>query len=232
MGKPKKFYPVRRLKYRFGCYSPQRRRPHIFRVILLLLILIIPLVTLLRRAESRLGSVAMRLASAQFENDISEQCNRIAADVLSREKIDAGSVISASVGDSGAINSLSADFSELNLLKTELTTQVTDYLSDAPPLKFSVPLGAMLSDNLMAAWGVKLPTRILTSGTAKVDFFDDFDSAGINQTRCRLMLRITVNARLHTVYEYTEKEVITDIPIAEKIIVGDVPQFSVGGSLQ
>lgn len=232
MNKLKSLYPIRRFNYMFGGYNRKKRNAHISRYLIWLIVIAIPVIFAAVRFEQRLGSVALRLAASQFENDINSECSRTVAELLREYNIADGSAISAAGSENGRVNSISADFAQLNLLKTDLTSKLTDYLKSSSRTKCSVPLGALVSDNIMAGWGIGLPTGIITSGSARVEFFDSFDAAGINQTRYRLMLRVTVRAQLHTISDFTEREVITDIPIAETITVGDVPQFNLSGKYE
>ena len=56
-----------------------------------------------------------------------------------------------------------------------------------------------------------------------VNFEDDFVSAGVNQVRHRLMISVVVNATLCSMTESTPICIVTDIPLAETVISGDVP---------
>lgn len=68
-----------------------------------------------------------------------------------------------------------------------------------------------------------MPIEITSTGTAEVDFLDDFTTGGINQTRHRLMLKIIVKVQLHTVGDRTEKIIEIEIPVTERVTVGEVP---------
>ena len=84
----------------------------------------------------------------------------------------------------------------------------------------------------MPASGITLPVSLICTSDATVEFSDEFCSAGINQTRHRLMINVTVNAVLHSAFEVKEKTVSTDIPIAETVISGDVPGLIYGSELK
>jgi len=86
-----------------------------------------------------------------------------------------------------------------------------------------VPLGSLLSNQIFANFGPRLPVGILPVGTVEVNFRTQFDKAGINQTRHRIFL--VVDGKIQIVAPLSSKiiNVSTEVPIAENIIIGDVP---------
>lgn len=232
----RKQYIYRKLKYRCGAYrtkkfirgKPVRQGlfPTLWTAAAVLVIFF-----LLCRFEYRLGGLAVLLGSSQLENTVLGKCNEITADILAERQTNYSSVISVQFGENGKINSLSTDFNEINAIKTELSKRISEYLNTDCKIICKVPIGALISDDIMAAWGICIPAQLISSGSAAVEFLDNFDPAGINQTRHRLMLRVTVSASIHTIFNTTDKTVLCDIPIAETVIVGDVPNFMLEKSI-
>ena len=85
---------------------------------------------------------------------------------------------------------------------------------------------SLISDGIFAGYGFKIPLRLITSGTAYVDFSDEFISAGINQTKYRLSIKVTVDMELQMVFSESKAIFTTDIPLAEKIIAGETPDYT------
>ncbi|MEG1441994.1 MAG: sporulation protein YunB, partial [Oscillospiraceae bacterium] len=54
-------------------------------------------------------------------------------------------------------------------------------------------------------------------------FHDDFESVGINQTRHRIMVVVKVPISIAAPLKKISSEVVSEVPIAETVIVGDVP---------
>jgi sporulation protein YunB len=61
-------------------------------------------------------------------------------------------------------------------------------------------------------------------GTVQVDTTEAFESAGINQTRHRIVFQISAQVRIVQPMLSTDITVKTDVPIAETIVIGNVPQ--------
>ena len=71
---------------------------------------------------------------------------------------------------------------------------------------------------------IKTTSTYIPIGTVTVDFGTDFESSGINQTRHRIYLKSTTQVKVVVPLTTSTKEIKTQIPICETIIVGDVPQ--------
>lgn len=219
-----KLYIKRRIKYRLGGYRKRREKSGGIYILQFIIIALIS-VTLLFFAGQRVCSLAIRLSEIQLENEIRYESNRIAYELLTEYNEKLNSIISRTLGSDNKTTSVSADFTELNNLKFKLTDKLTQYFASHNEVICKLPIGAFFSEDIFAAQGIKIPIKITSTGSAQVDVTDDFNSAGINQTRHRLMLRITARVQLHTVYDKIQKEIIIDVPITETITVGDVPSL-------
>ncbi len=143
-------------------------------------------------------------------------------------KIDLLSILSSSVLGDSSLPALSTDYSELNFLKTEIADKMTSYMSSLNYIDCNIPSGALFSDGIFAGYGFNIPVRLITSGIAYVDFTDEFISSGINHTKYRLSIKVTVTAEVQTIFNQSESTFSTEIPLTEKIIVGDVPNVMFG----
>ena len=65
--------------------------------------------------------------------------------------------------------------------------------------------------------------RVLTVASTDAAFRNEFTSAGINQTHYRVMLDVTVSARLLLPGGVVETEVTAPVCVAETVVVGQVP---------
>lgn len=85
-------------------------------------------------------------------------------------------------------------------------------------------LGSIFNSQLFANLGPKIRLKLYPVGSTSVSYRTTFDKAGINQTR--YMLELIVNVRMQVVAPFISDsvDVLNNVPIAEMIIVGDVPQ--------
>lgn len=214
-----RMHPVRRLKYMFGFYGKKPRLGSLFKASLIIIIFAV----IFSAIESRLGSAALRLGETQLKNELTYECNRIVRELTADGQTNFSQMPELSRNGNGNVVSASADLASINTLKTDVSLRLTEYLMSKRKIDCSVPIGSFFSDEMFAAYGFHIPTKIICSASSEVDFDDDFISAGINQTRYRLMLKVCVDANLHTVFRSQNSKITIDVPISETIIVGDVP---------
>lgn len=92
----------------------------------------------------------------------------------------------------------------------------------------NVPLGQAFGSQILANYGPNIKVSIAPVGNVDVKFYDEFQQAGINQVRHILYLKI--NTTIKIVIPLVSETVLVEnnIPIAETIIVGQVPDTYFG----
>jgi sporulation protein YunB len=162
-------------------------------------------------AEARAKNVAVRAISDVVNNTMAE-CNLTYEDLIIFQK-----------NDSQQVTAVTSNIVRINQLKAELTSKIESRMSETEALKTKVPLGTLLNQGLLAGTGPRIPIRLVPLGYAKIDIINEFSSAGINQTRHEIELNVTVSISVLLPGTSTSVEVQTQLPIAQTIIVGTVP---------
>ena len=213
----KNLYVTRRIRHRLGFTG--KKKPFLQ---IRFLFILIPFIALIVFSVGRIGALAVKIGSETLKNDIAYKSNSITAELLKDIDVTYSSIITQNSAD-GKINALYTDFTSINILKTQLTKELSLYLDSLSYIKAGVPAGTIFSNDILTGWGFKIPVYIAATANVAVDFSDTFESSGINQTKYVLMLNVKVDA---TVYGTSHRENITvlcDIPVAETVIVGDAP---------
>lgn len=96
---------------------------------------------------------------------------------------------------------------------------------------FGIPLGALTGIGVLSGSGPKLQVQMVPVGSVTVNVEQDFQGAGINQTRHRLWLSATANVQIILPVMSREVSVTTNVPISETVIVGPVPTGYYGGNV-
>lgn len=112
---------------------------------------------------------------------------------------------------------------KINKLASDTTLEVQGTLEKLPTTGFKIPVGQVLGSQLLASYGPKIKVTIFPVGTVRVEVEDEFTEAGINQTRHRLYLEVLTNIKIVVPLVSTYVKVTTQVPVAETIIVGEVP---------
>lgn len=124
---------------------------------------------------------------------------------------------------SGKITGLSTDILKINRLRTSVSERILSDLSSQDLMDISIPLGNILSGELMSGRGPRIPLKLVPLGVVTTDVENLFAAAGINQTRHQIMLRITVNVAILLPVTTAQTQVETSVCLAETVIVGEVP---------
>lgn len=113
---------------------------------------------------------------------------------------------------------------KINNLVSETIELVQNRLNELDTLETYIYFGSVFNSQLLANVGPKINIRLYPVGSVNVDYNTTFDKAGINQTR--YMLELVVNVKMQMVAPFISDSVMVsnNVPIAEMIIVGDVPQ--------
>ena len=156
---------------------------------------------------------AVQVISAAVEDSLTGQDQPVASMVAIQYK------------ESGEIASLSTDMAEMNNLKASLLADVQEELGESVHIDLGVPIGTLLGGGLLHGRGPEVPLRITLSGNIEADFESEFTSAGINQTQHTVNLRVRTTIYTFLAGKQGSAEVETTVPVAETVIVGEVPQM-------
>ena len=183
-----------------------------------------------RVTERALRPVLAAAARYQVRSQVTAAVEQWAARDLQERGVDYSDFVTITRNEAGEITALSADMARLNLLRAELSAHLLERLEDSQ-LELTIPVGSLLPIEPTWARGPELHLRALALGTASAEFESEFTSAGINQTRHRLWLELSVPVTVLLPGGGEELTVDSRLCVAETVIVGRVPQtwFQTGG---
>lgn len=144
-----------------------------------------------RVTERALRPVLAAAARYQVRSQVTAAVEQWAARDLQERGVDYSDFVTITRNEAGEITALSADMARLNLLRAELSAHLLERLEDSQ-LELTIPVGSLLPLEPTWARGPELHLRALALGTASAEFESEFTSAGINQTRHRLWLELSV----------------------------------------
>ena len=153
-------------------------------------------------------------------------------DVLVKNNISYEDLVNIEYNDSGDITLISLETVELNLLTREFYKVSQDYLDAMGSEGVDVSLGTFSGIPFLSGFGPKINLKLVSIGAMTASFESEFVSAGINQTNHSLYVKLYASVSL-ILPAYTERvDSVTEMLVAESVIVGKVPQvYLSGGSL-
>lgn len=123
----------------------------------------------------------------------------------------------------GKIMLMQPNTPEINRLVALTALEVQRALHEVGVQTIRIPLGQVIGGYLFAYTGPAIAVRVLPVGVARVTVEDEFEEAGINQTRHRIYMRVEGDMRVVMPLLPSKVRVAVQVPVAEGIIVGDVP---------
>lgn len=122
----------------------------------------------------------------------------------------------------GRIKAISSNMANINLLSTEILSSVIASTDDGV-LHVSIPIGNLSGINVLMGKGPNITVDVIMLTSSKVDFRNEIESTGINQTKYQLYLDITMDIDVLVPWGTESAETVTEVLISDTVIVGDVP---------
>lgn len=132
--------------------------------------------------------------------------------------------IDVRTNEDGRVMSVNLNAVETNLLRSTLIVTLRERTTAMEEKVVRIPLGNFLPYHYFSGLGPKVPIRFLILSNTSIEFTDDFRAEGINQTLYTVTLDIKTKVRIYIPTMPSTVEVENNIPIAQTLIVGDVPE--------
>ena len=132
--------------------------------------------------------------------------------------------------DAGDIVLISSNAVEINIMTRELLDLAQKNLDSMGEDGVSVALGSFTGLPVFANSGPEIKLKLTPIGSISAEFRSEFVSAGINQTNHRIFLEIKSNVNVVLPTATQQVTTITELMIAESIIVGKIPDTYLNSS--
>lgn len=195
------------------------RRKKFFIVLLAVLVALLAAFVFI---NANLSPVLAGLASARVQSVAARAMNDAILDVVA-DGYGYETLITIRATES-KVYLLQANSAQLNLLAADCANAAQGRIAQLGEQGLSIPLGTISGIPLLAGKGPHVTMRFTPAGAVKSSFDSEFRSAGINQTLHRINLKLTATVRVILPGQSHTLSVDAEAPIAESIIVGDVPQ--------
>jgi len=126
--------------------------------------------------------------------------------------------------NSGWVTAAIADMGSIHAAASALSLDVIAAMQQGNASDLSVPLGNLLGVPLLSGYGPEISIRVLSVSDAEIRMASSFTDAGINQTLHRIVVELSAEVYVLIPGETLVTEVYAQMPIAETLIVGQVPE--------
>ena len=132
---------------------------------------------------------------------------------------------------SGDITSVSANALKINRIARDTASISQSNLKNLSLNGIPIPLGALTGIEALAGLGPPIHFRIIPVSSVACTFTSGFQSVGINQTRHSIYLNVVTDISIVMPSKTENFAVVTEILIAECVLVGKIPDTYLQGDL-
>ena len=179
--------------------------------------------------ERRIDPLVRDMALSNLSSLVIRECNDAVSDAVENGGVDYDALVKKETDSRGRILSLSVNYKSFNVFKSRLTQDIQNRIDRINSVEVFIPIMSMFSDRFYSALGFPVKIKVMTDENIHIDFSDSFEAAGINQTRHLISVKVTAEMGVNTPVRASGDDIVTEIPIAETIIVGDTPLAAIGG---
>ena len=167
--------------------------------------------------------VILRYAVSTAETIMLNTANEAIVDVLERDNILYGDIVNLTQNSDGYVTSLEIDVMQINSLKSKISRQMDEIISDKEIYDLTIPIGTFLGNSYTNGFGPSVKFKMHISTTCFVDFSHEFKSAGINQVIHIVNVDIDVKGSFVIIGYNKSISVSTSAIAAQTVIVGKTP---------
>ena len=173
--------------------------------------------------EAQLQPVLDAMATAKVKNAVTQTLDGAIAGLVEESGLTYSDIITMEKDGSGRITALTSNMGVLNSLRTGILGTAVAAVDGMDTESLAIPVGNLSGVNFLSGRGFSVPVEVVSVGTAHAEFENQFTDAGINQTRHQIMLNVTVTVDILLPGDTLRADVDAQVPVAETIIVGTVP---------
>lgn len=205
---------------RMGRYRKSRGKRFLLFVILLVVLAVI--------LDGQLRPLIRTMAATQARIIFNNAVNEAVLEQLEGSGAQYGDLVNIEKDSSGKVLAITSNVVRMNELKAAVSLKVQEKLVNNQENEFNIPIGTLLGSELLHGRGPRIPLKISLSAGVVTDFESNFTSAGVNQTRHQIYMKVTATVFVLIPGYDTSTQAETSVPVAETVIVGDVPNVYAG----
>ena len=172
---------------------------------------------------AQMQPIVARVAVTRVNNQVNRIISAAVSDAVSRGDVEYERLISFQKDNDGRITAISSNMAEFNRLQSMIDSDILEKLSDMSTSTISIPVGTLSGVTLLSGRGPALEVKMQSVGSSVSRFENEFTSAGINQTKHRVVLYVDVGVSVLLPGFRTATQVSGAYVVAETVIVGNVP---------
>nr|WP_272879140.1 sporulation protein YunB [Clostridium sp. Cult2] len=189
-------------------------------MILWIIVLLLIGLYIYKYIDKNITPTVMAIAEIRARSVTTEAINDTIKNKIKRD-INYNDLIFVKYDNEGKVTLMQANTILMNSIASEVALEVQDQLRKIAKSNVKVPLSNAFDTRILTLPSIRV--QIVPQGSVAVDFATEFEASGINQTRHRIYIIVVTDIRIIVPLVSENIRITTNIPIAETIIVGEVP---------
>ncbi len=210
----KRRFPVR---YRSAVHRGKRRRKIIAIVVIFALLWCCI-------SEWGLSSLSKELVEEAARNYLIASMNRAIEEECGLQE---NGPLSVNKSGGNEISAFSVDCTALNQMKTGVAQRLFKLLNGRVTLR--VPIGSLTDVGILNGRGPGIPLKLNFAGASDVTFQTDLESAGVNQSCYRVVMKVSASLHSQSRRFEVRAEETTSAVVVETLVIGEVPNVAFSG---
>lgn len=194
-------------------------------IIKLIIIILVVIVSFFFIFEYKARDLVHNTVDNELEIHAAIAIDTAVAEVLSEENVNYDDLIIKNTSENGNVTSLQTNTMAINVLKSKLSSGITEYIRNDYVAKVGVPAGAFTGLVLLSSTGPDITITLNLNGSVVTNIRSEFISAGINQTLHRIYLVVDADVSLTCPIIFYETNIITEYELCQTVIVGNTPNM-------
>lgn len=198
-----------------------RRTVNKGKIIFILILLSILIIYL--SIENQIETGIIDITKIKAEELCNDAVNTAVVSVLDENEFIYGDFAEVTSNDNSVI-SIGTNTVNANKLKSLVALKAQQNINDMCGMQISYKFGDFCGSELLSGRGPDVVIQLYFSSSVTADIENEFESCGVNQTKHTLNMIVTSKVYITSQKNLeTYTTVVTTVPIAENIIVGNTP---------
>ena len=180
------------------------------------------MILLLITASVFLKDISSQIAISDASDIVTVSVNNAVSQVMATGEYTGDYFVDFEKDVNGQVTAISSNMSKINTLSSRILEKVVG-TTEKNIITVKIPSGNLTGISLLMGRGPKVPVKIIVLTSSRVEFNNNIITAGINQTKHQITLDVIVDVEILVPWGSEVSQVITQVLIADTVIVGEVP---------
>ena len=186
------------------------------------LFVLVALLLFMASATLYLKDISSEIAVSDASDAVTVSINNAIADIMRDGDYSADYFVTFEKSETGEVTAISSNMARINALSAKILDRIVG-ATDTHMLTVNIPVGNLTGVSVLMGRGPKVPVKIITMTSSRVEFNNSIVTAGINQTKHQINLEVIVDIDILVPWGTESTQVVTEVLIADTIVVGRVP---------